>query len=422
MRVWIITIGEPLPVDPGQERLLRSGILANALRDRGHEVVWWTSTFNHMLKSFRAGSAVDIDSGPGLRIKLLHSTAYDKNISLNRLVNHRGLARQFEQMAPREDRPDVILCSFPTIEFSSAATSYGLSHGVPVVLDARDQWPDIFLNLAPWGTRWLARLALSPLFRATRAAFSRATAITGITDRFVEWGARYAGRPRGELDAAFPMAYSDQAPEAGKIAAAEAFWDAKGIVRSGGKFIVCFFGTLGRQFDLETVIDAARRLQQENIVFVLCGTGDKLEHYKALAAGCGNILFPGWVGTPEIWVLMRRSALGLAPYHSEASFTQSLPNKSLEYLSAGLPVLSSLRGELEQLLSLNECGLTYRNHDVNDLVGKAMQAKSDPALLTRMSQNATRTYRARFVAEDVYRRMSEHLERVAAAGARKSVK
>ena len=43
MRIWLITVGEPLPTD-GAERLLRAGILADMLSAKGHDVVFWTST------------------------------------------------------------------------------------------------------------------------------------------------------------------------------------------------------------------------------------------------------------------------------------------------------------------------------------------------------------------------------------------
>ncbi len=54
MRVWLLTVGEPLPTDGGSDRVWRTGFLARALADRGHEVVWWSSAFDpfrHRLRS-----------------------------------------------------------------------------------------------------------------------------------------------------------------------------------------------------------------------------------------------------------------------------------------------------------------------------------------------------------------------------------
>ena len=53
MRAWLLTVGEPLPCDGPNERLHRTGLLAEALHSRGHEVLWWSSTFDHARKRFR---------------------------------------------------------------------------------------------------------------------------------------------------------------------------------------------------------------------------------------------------------------------------------------------------------------------------------------------------------------------------------
>jgi hypothetical protein len=51
MRVWLITVGgEPLPIDGTNERLRRTGILANTIIKRKHKIIWWTSTFDHVIK------------------------------------------------------------------------------------------------------------------------------------------------------------------------------------------------------------------------------------------------------------------------------------------------------------------------------------------------------------------------------------
>ena len=70
-------------------------------------------------------------------------------------------------------RPDLILCSYPTIELSVEAVRYGRTHGIPVVLDVRDLWPDIVLDLLPTILRSPGRVALTRLFRAKGYAFTQ---------------------------------------------------------------------------------------------------------------------------------------------------------------------------------------------------------------------------------------------------------
>ena len=53
MNVWTICAGEPLPTDENQPRPMRMSMLTRTLRKRGHDVLWWTSSFNHSAKRQR---------------------------------------------------------------------------------------------------------------------------------------------------------------------------------------------------------------------------------------------------------------------------------------------------------------------------------------------------------------------------------
>lgn len=419
MRIWLITVGEPLPTDGENVRLHRAGIMARQFSAMGHRVVWWTSTLDHWTKKHRFDRDTVVDLNERLRLRQLHAIAYHRNVSVRRILNHCELARKFAAQADLEERPDVILCSLPTLELCAAASAYGKRRGVPVVLDVRDLWPDLMLELLPAWVRPAGRLALAPMFRTVRSACEGATAITGITPQFVEWGLGYARRPRGRWDREFPMGYSAATPSPAALEKARAFWEAHGVTGTtgGGEFIACFFGTFGRQFDLETVIAAAERLARQNrsVRFVLCGTGDRLEHYKQLAANCPNLIFPGWVGAAEIWTLSRMASVGLAPYYSNPNFVTNMPNKPIEYLSAGLPLISSLDGSLKELLATHNCGLSYKNGNAAELESLITVLLDHPERLAEMSKNALALYQERYVAETVYGNMCRYLEELAAA-------
>lgn len=415
MHVWLVTIGEPLPRDGCQERLLRTGILADHLSREGHQVSWWTSAFDHVRKKQRSAGDERIAIAAGYNLWLLHANRYSRNVSLRRIINHRSIARKFRKLAPREPRPDVILCSWPTVELCVEAVRLGNIWGVPVVLDIRDMWPDAILDLAPRVLRPAARIAMRSAYQDARYAASHATAITGITDKIVDWGLRFAGRSRSEWDRAFAMGYQIQTAASERDEEALEFWRTRGISGSKSAFIVCFFGTIGRHFEFETVFRAARRLEQTSrgIKFVLCGDGPHLSRWRQSAAACPNIILPGWVDAAKIRSLMRLSSAGLAPYVSSWDFAISIPNKPVEYLSAGLPVVSSLQGELAELLAINECGLTYRNGSADDLVRVLADCYDHPTKLAKMAENAARLYQSRFVAETIYGQMGDYLNQVA---------
>ena len=284
-----------------------------------------------------------------------------------------------------------------------------------MVLDLRDMWPDIFLGLLPAPARPLLRPALSGLHADLHEACTNATALTGISPEFVEWGLSAAGRSRSPLDRHFWLAYSAATPSLQEIRDAEARWRKEGIEPETLNPVACFFGAMSsKSFELDTVLEAARRLERSGSAwrFVLCGAGDTLEKYRRQARGLQNVIFPGWVTAAEIWTLMRASLVGLAPYRSRPDFVASIPNKSIEYLSAGLPIVSSLQGSLAHLLSRACAGLTYTNGSVDDFLSALRRILDAPQERAVMAANAAELYRREFVAEKVYDEMAAYLEEV----------
>jgi glycosyltransferase involved in cell wall biosynthesis len=411
MKIWLVTVGEPVFTDPGDNRLLRAGILSQYLAKRGHETVWWTSSFNHMQKCWRRPVDEPIRIAPNLSMVLLSALGYRRNISARRIADHWWIAQRFRKLALRTELPDVIMASYPPVELCDVCGKLGRRFRIPVVLDVRDLWPDVFLDVVPKKLRRTAARVL-PYRRMSRVSCRNATGIVAPADSYIDWAVGLAGRKRTEFDQVFPFGYVDRPPDPARIADAEALWTAQGIAAGDGKLRVCFLGTLGRQFDLDSVIEVARELQCSHpaIEFVICGDGDKARHYREKARDCGNIKWPGWVDYTAMWMLMRRCSIGLAPYQETANFAGHLPNKPIEYLSAGLPVLSSLKGSLEQLLHDKECGLTYSAGDRRELKACLLRLAQNPAELAEMSGNARRAFRSGFDADAIYPQIVDYLE------------
>ena len=420
MNIWLVTIGEPVPIGIGaNDRLHRTGLFASILAGRGHRVTWWTSAFDHFRKR-RFGPSGEVPLSPGLVAVLLEGGGYGKNLSLARIWDHQRIAWAFRKAARNRPVPDVIVAALPSLELPIEVVRYARSRKVPVVLDMRDMWPDIFLEAIPRVLRPVGSLAMAPLFLRGRKACAGATAITGITEAFVDWGLARGHRTRTALDHSFPMGYMSSPPAPERIREAEAFWDSRGLLAGSSGLVAAFVGTVGSRFDFASLIGASRLLAQKGLPFrlVLCGIGDRHEQVAALAKDLSNIYLAGWVDAAQIYVLLRRSGVGLDPLPDRFDFLASINNKAIEYMSAGLPVISCpRRGLLFDLLRDEGCGLSYHNGDERALAQILEHLARDRAERERLSANALRVYRERFVAETVYARMAEYLNEVVVAHA-----
>ena len=151
MRIWLIQRSEPTPHDnDGKQRLMRTGILSNELSKRGHEVVWWTSTFDHYNRKHRFETDQELTVNSDYLIQYLKGCGYKKNVSLSRIIDNNLVAKKFKIKAKKTlYKPDIILSSIPTAELSLEAVRFGKKNNIPVVLDIRDMWPDVFFDILP---------------------------------------------------------------------------------------------------------------------------------------------------------------------------------------------------------------------------------------------------------------------------------
>ena len=416
MRIWFVNGAEPTPLDQDKFRLRRIGILAQLAADQGHDVQWWNSTFLHATKRQRFDHDQIVELSGNYCIHFIHSPAYRRNVSLARIRNHFVLGQRFAHWARQVARPDVILASLPTLELADAAVRFGRERRVPTALDVRDLWPDAMLDLVPPWTRAAGRLPLLPYYRLSQRACAGATAIYGNTEEFVNWGVQRGRRQRTGLDQAFPFGYAPPATSPEESADAQRFWLAQGVEPDRGVPVVCFFGSISRQFDFDTVLAAARQVHAvRRVQFVLCGEGESTARYRQVTRDNPDILYPGWVNGPQIWSLMARSSFGLAPYVENSSFVNSLSNKPIEYLAGGLPILCSLsRGPLFELATQQDCGVAYEG-SADKLSRAILETLAFPGRHATLVENARRIFAQKYDAAHVYGRMLAYLADLAAS-------
>lgn len=413
MRIWILKASEPTPYDSAVRgsRLFRYGMLAQRAVEVGHEVLWWTDDFDHFHKEHRFGEdrQVEIFGGAGA-VQFVFTPGYRRNASLQRFRDHAFLARRIESMADAETRPDIILAGMPSDRLCVAAIRLGARYGVPVALDVRDLWPDVFFDQVPATVRPLLWLATRSMESRVRWAFSRADAIIGNTEPFVRWGLAKAGRDWSPWDRVVPIGYRRPCLSESQRIDARAFWREYAISPDDNVFTICFFGSIGPMYDFIPILEAAQILLRDRLPvrFVLCGKGPGLERLRKRAKELDNVVIPGWVNKEQIWALMEMCSLGIAPYRDSPNFRYNLPNKPAEYLSASLPFLVSIDGIMHDLVRKYGCGQRYRSG--SELAEKIRSYRDAPGVLMCERANAERVFSESLDAKAVYSGLIEHFE------------
>lgn len=405
MKIWLITIGEPVPINEVKnDRLHRTGQLATFLSNSGIETTWWTSTFDHWRKFHHFASEKEIILNTNLKIILLNGGGYKSNLSLKRFRDHYKIAKKFFKLSAQIERPDLIIVAYPALELCSKAIKFGKIYSIPVIVDLRDMWPDIFVEVFPSSLQFIIKMVLTPYSLYSKRILKNATSIIGITKEFVKWGLTNGNRQATTWDRSFPFSYASTIPSDDQLVLANEFWDKKLTPELKYDLILICIGTISRTIDFDTLVKTSQEIAKlgSKIKIFVCGDGEKLEYYKNITMGSNTIEFVGWLDKAKLFIGMQRAQIGIDPMPYRKDFLATINNKAIEYLSSGLPIISSPdEGVLKEFLSTNKCGFSYATGNVQQLLKIIQTIISNKEILKEMSLNSKRIFESFFSNEKV---------------------
>ncbi|BAT55549.1 glycosyltransferase [Nostoc sp. NIES-3756] len=165
------------------------------------------------------------------------------------------------------------------------------------------------------------------------------------------------------------------------------------------KFTVLYSGNMGRCHDIDTILEAAKELQNEPIQFVCIGGGAKRDELIAEVErlGINNFTFLPYQDKQVLPYSLTACDLSLV---SVDAITESLvvPSKLYSAFAAGRPiaVICSPYSYLRQLIAEANCGSTIDNGDSHALAQFIRLLNRDQQLAQRMGQSGRQYLRTHF--------------------------
>ncbi len=246
-------------------------------------------------------------------------------------------------------RYDVVFATSPPLTVGLPGLLYARLRRVPFVLDVRDLWPILAVELGELRDPRAIRLARS----LELLLYRHAAAITVVTRGF----GRYLcaqGYPRDRIvllpNGTIPEVFRPLPPDD----------TLRRSVGLDGRFVVGFFGNHGIAQDLENVLETARLMAvDERIRFLFVGEGpvkaSLIERQRRL--DLTNVTFLPQVSRAEVSRYIGLSDVALVPLRDHALFHSFVPSKLFDLMACARPILLQVDGEAREILEAAGAGL-----------------------------------------------------------------
>ena len=413
MLVWILQTGEPLNCDGNHLRPMRAINLSNALISKGHKVEVISTRFSHQEKRFRKNFKNNIT---GVNETLVDSPGYKSNISFKRLFDHHILSfNLLINLLKRKEKPDIMFVGFPPIEWSLISVCYSFFKSIPIIIDVKDLWPDIFWDkegINPVKKKFIRFLFLPYRIYSTLIA-SLTDYITGPTELVAKY---FKNNYQNKFLSKILKKKDSEIFPSPIVPPKEEEQIKLDLIKTDPKecLNILFIGSLMSVYDFETVKKSIEILNKKEIKIQLfiAGRGGSENYIKDIFNHFENVYFLGWINRSEAIDISSNCHLALAPYKNIKNYELNLVNKYIDYMSLGLPVLSPLKGFAYELINKYGIGWNYPPKESSTLARIIMDIIESPNQIKLRSENAFQLFKTKYNFEIVYDQLVKKLEQI----------
>jgi glycosyltransferase involved in cell wall biosynthesis len=258
---------------------------------------------------------------------------------------------------------DVIVVTSPPLFVCITALVLSRVRGVPLVLEVRDLWPESAIDTGVLKSRTLINLS----FWFERLVYKKAKLINVLTPAFREILINEKKVP-GEKVIYIPNAADfSLAEQVSKDFNASDFRNELGL---DGKFVITYVGAHGVANHLIQLINAAEKLSDSNVVFMLIGDGMMKEELvqEVMNRNLNNVIFKDSVSKLDIYKYILASDVGASVLKNVDTFKTVYSNKTFDYMSCKKPILLAIDGVSRELINAARCGVYVEPENTTAIV------------------------------------------------------
>ncbi len=385
--------------------------LSRRLVSRGHEVTV-VCGFPHygrdeVPEEYR-GKWWMAEEEEGVRILRVHNYASRNVGRLHKALGYLLFTLTVVLGGLRAGKVDVILAPSPPLSLGVSAWVLSKVKRAPFVYNVQDLFPEAYVELgalkSPWAIRFFKSLA--------RFVYAKASRVVCVMKSLTEAVAGYG------IDEHKILTIPNWA-DAAEIAPCERENDFANEHGLNGEFVVQYAGNLGMSQRLDLVLDCARQMADENVHFVLIGSGaQKGELASAIEEGeLGNVTLLDTQPRERLAEVLGSCDVAIVPLTAGMSRT-SFPSKIYTIMASGRPMIAALDtgSDARRFVEECECGMVIDPDDGGQMLAAIRTLKRDTQRAARMGKQGRLEVEKRDLREKSLAAYEEVLEAAAGGG------
>jgi len=171
---------------------------------------------------------------------------------------------------------------------------------------------------------------------------------------------------------------------------------------------VVYFGDTGFRRGTLTILEAADKLKDKNICFLIIGTSREqdLLMKEATIRNLNNVTFAGWIPPAEAMKLISGTDAGICPFLRNIHHDTTYANKMFQYMALGKPVIVSDCTAQANFVTREKCGLVFEAGNADELCDRIIKLTNRNEY-DHLSKNASACVSEKYNWENYGRRLIE---------------
>lgn len=389
-KIAVITQGVKLHDEKGYSRF---AYIANLLSENGFQVDLITSSFQHWEKKQRDLCLFKQDLK--FNVVFIDEPGYKKNITYSRIESHKRFSNNLKKYLYKTEKYDLVYFEIPPNNMARTVVEYAKEKNIPCIADVNDLWPEAMKMIIDVPV--LSNVIFYPLLKDAEYVYKNVSGVIGTSEEYArrpfKYNLRnipakvvYVGNDINEFDSGATEFISD-------------------IKKEDEEYWITYAGTLGKSYDISTLILASAELYQKkykNIKVKILGNGPTMSELQRLAAGVHcNVEFLGYMPYKNMAAYLAKSDIVINSVVKKSA--ASIITKIGDYLASGRPMINTCSSpEFREKVEQDGFGLNVEAENVQELVKTIEYLYREKELCSKLGKKARQIAEKEFDRKQAY--------------------